>query len=132
MRACVQRVSQAQVVVEAEVCGQIGPGLVVLLGVAVGDTVEDVQSLAAKIVDLRIFDDEEGKPNCSLVNVQGDMLVISQFTLLGDCRKGRRPATLPLRRPSWPSNSTSSSSPRCAGVASKSPRADFADIWTSR
>ena len=92
MRACVQRVNQAQVAVEGEVVGQIGPGLVVLLGVAAGDTDEDVQTLAAKIVDLRIFDDEEGKMNCSLVEVQGAMLVISQFTLLGDCRKGRRPS----------------------------------------
>ncbi len=92
MRACVQRVSQAHVVVEGEVCGRIGLGFVVLLGVAAGDTDEDVQTLADKIVDLRIFDDQEGKLNRSLVDVQGAMLVISQFTLLGDCRKGRRPS----------------------------------------
>jgi D-aminoacyl-tRNA deacylase len=80
------------VVVEGEVCGRIGPGFVVLLGVAAGDTADDVQTLSDKIVDLRIFDDDEGKLNRSLVDVQGAMLVISQFTLLGDCRKGRRPS----------------------------------------
>jgi len=92
MRACVQRVSQASVTVAGEVTGKIGRGLLVLLGVAVGDTDEDAQQLAQKIVELRIFPDEEGKMNRSLIEAAGAMLVVSQFTLLGDCRKGRRPS----------------------------------------
>jgi D-tyrosyl-tRNA(Tyr) deacylase len=92
MRACVQRVSEAAVRVEGEVCGQIGPGLAVLLGVAVGDTSDDARTLAEKIATLRVFDDAEGKMNLALADVGGEMLVVSQFTLLGDCRKGRRPS----------------------------------------
>ena len=92
MRACVQRVSQAQVTVDAELCGEIGRGLVVLLGVAEGDTVEDARQLAAKVSELRIFDDAAGKMNLATRDVGGAMLVVSQFTLLGDCRKGRRPS----------------------------------------
>ncbi len=92
MRACVQRVSQARVTVDAELCGEIGRGLVVLLGVAEGDTAEDARQLAAKVSELRIFDDAAGKMNLAIRDVGGAMLVISQFTLLGDCRKGRRPS----------------------------------------
>ena len=92
MRACVQRVSEARVSVAGEVCGQIGPGLVVLLGVAAGDSQEDAKALAEKVAALRIFDDGEGKMNLALADVVGAMLVVSQFTLLGDCRKGRRPS----------------------------------------
>jgi len=92
MRAVVQRVSQAQVVVEGEVVGRIDRGFVVLLGVAQGDTADDVATMADKLVGLRVFDDAEGKMNLALADVGGAMLVISQFTLLGDCRKGRRPS----------------------------------------
>lgn len=92
MRACVQRVNEAQVVVGDELCGRIGRGLVVLLGVAVGDTTDDARQVAEKLVGLRIFDDADGKMNLSLADVGGAMLVVSQFTLLGDCRKGRRPS----------------------------------------
>jgi D-tyrosyl-tRNA(Tyr) deacylase len=92
MRACVQRVSQAQVVVGDDVCGQIGRGLLVLLGVAVGDTDDDARQMADKLVGLRVFDDADGKMNLSLADVGGAMLIVSQFTLLGDCRKGRRPS----------------------------------------
>jgi D-tyrosyl-tRNA(Tyr) deacylase len=92
MRACVQRVRQAQVTVEGEVVGRIGPGLLVLLGVAEGDEEDDARQLADKIVSLRIFDDDAGKMNRSLADAHGAMLVVSQFTLLGDCRKGRRPS----------------------------------------
>jgi len=92
MKACVQRVGRASVTVAGEVCGRIGTGLLVLLGVAEGDTANDARQLAAKIAGLRIFEDEQQKMNLSLADVGGSMLVVSQFTLLGDCRKGRRPS----------------------------------------
>lgn len=92
MRAVVQRVSRAQVTVEGEVVGRIAQGLVVLLGVAQCDTPDQAQQLAAKVVGLRIFDDPAGKMNLSLADANGSLLVISQFTLLGDCRQGRRPS----------------------------------------
>ena len=92
MRACVQRVIQAQVMVGDEICGRIGRGLLVLLGVAATDTSDDAWQLAKKIAGLRIFDDEQGRMNLAASEVGGAMLVISQFTLLGDCRKGRRPS----------------------------------------
>jgi D-tyrosyl-tRNA(Tyr) deacylase len=91
VRACVQRVSQASVTVDGQIVGQIERGLLVLLGVAGGDTDDDARQLAAKIAGLRIFEDDEGKMNRALAEVGGAILVVSQFTLLGDCRKGRRP-----------------------------------------
>lgn len=99
MRAVVQRVSRASVVVAGEVVGRIETGLLVLLGVAEGDGQEDVIYLAGKIVGLRVFPDDDGKMNRSLLDVGGRMLVVSQFTLLGDCRKGRRPSFLQAARP---------------------------------
>ncbi|MBX3415176.1 MAG: D-tyrosyl-tRNA(Tyr) deacylase [Pirellulales bacterium] len=92
MRACVQRVSQAQVAVEGEVVGRIERGLLVLLGVATDDTATDAEQMAEKIAMLRVFEDAEGKMNLALADVGGAMLVVSQFTLLGDARKGRRPS----------------------------------------
>lgn len=92
MRAVIQRVSQASVTVEGEIVGQIETGLMVLLGVAQGDTEADVRWMAEKLVGLRVFEDNEGKMNLSLLDRGGAMLVVSQFTLLGDCRKGRRPS----------------------------------------
>ncbi len=92
MRACIQRVSQARVVVDGEVTGEVGLGLLVLLGVAQRDTDAELVWLADKIVGLRIFEDDQGKMNRSLAEVGGEMLVVSQFTLYGDCRKGRRPS----------------------------------------
>jgi len=92
MRACVQRVSRASVIVENEVIGQIGAGLLVLLGVATDDTEADADYLAEKIATLRIFEDANGKMNAALADIGGAMLVVSQFTLYGDCRKGRRPS----------------------------------------
>ena len=92
MRAVVQRVSQASVRVDDQICGAIGPGVLVLLGVGKNDSEQDAVLLADKIANLRIFDDEQGLMNRSLLEVQGEMLVVSQFTLFGDCRKGRRPS----------------------------------------
>ena len=92
MKACIQRVRRARVMVGGEVAGQIGTGVVVLLGVAAGDSLSDARTLAAKVASLRIFDDDQGKMNRSLAEVGGAMLVVSQFTLLADCRKGRRPS----------------------------------------
>lgn len=99
MRAVVQRVSRAKVTVAGDVTGEIGLGLMVLLGVADDDGQEDASYLAEKLVGLRIFPDEEGKMNRSLVEVGGAMLVVSQFTLFGDCRKGRRPSFIKAARP---------------------------------
>jgi D-tyrosyl-tRNA(Tyr) deacylase len=99
MRACVQRVSEASVTVAGEVVGRINRGLVVLLGVAADDTSEDARYMAEKIVELRIFPDDAGKMNPSLAECGGAMLVISQFTLFGDCRKGRRPSFIDAAPP---------------------------------
>jgi D-aminoacyl-tRNA deacylase len=92
LRACIQRVSEAQVTVEGDVTGRIERGLVVLLGVGHNDGATEVNWLAEKIIGLRIFEDEAGKMNRSLAEVGGAMLVVSQFTLYGDCRRGRRPS----------------------------------------
>ena len=99
MRAVVQRVSSARVTVDGRVVGKIGPGLLVLLGVADGDTGEDVTWLAAKCVGLRIFRDEADRMNRSVADIGGAVLVVSQFTLLGDCRKGRRPSFVAAAEP---------------------------------
>ncbi len=92
MRVCVQRVTRASVTVEGEVVGEIARGLLVLLGVTIDDTDDDARQLADKICALRIFEDADGKMNQSLEDIGGAMLVVSQFTLYGDCRKGRRPS----------------------------------------
>jgi D-tyrosyl-tRNA(Tyr) deacylase len=92
MRACIQRVSEAHVTVDGAETGRIGRGLVVLLGVGHDDGAGEVAWLAEKIVGLRVFEDDAGKMNRSLADVGGGMLVISQFTLYGDCRRGRRPS----------------------------------------
>ncbi len=92
MRACIQRVSSASVTVDGQIVGQIDRGLLVLLGVAADDSPADVQWLVEKIIGLRIFDDDAGKMNLALGDVGGALLVVSQFTLFGDCRKGRRPS----------------------------------------
>jgi len=91
MRAVIQRVGEASCEVEGKLVGAIKKGVVVFLGVGRGDTVKDAEYLAEKIVNLRIFEDEKGKMNLSLVHIGGEILIIPQFTLYGDCRKGLRP-----------------------------------------
>ncbi len=92
MRAVIQRVSRAQVSVDGKVTGEIGHGLAVLLAIHRDDTIKDAQWMVDKITHLRIFEDQQGLMNLSLVDTQGEVLIISQFTLYGDCRKGRRPS----------------------------------------
>lgn len=92
MKALIQRVARGSVSVSGQTVGNISRGLVVLLGVAIGDTKKDAEYLAQKTAGLRIFPDQEGKFNLSVQDIQGELLIISQFTLLADTRKGRRPA----------------------------------------
>lgn len=99
MRAVVQRVSRAKVTVDGEITGEIGPGVVVLLGVSAKDTESDADYLVEKIANLRIFEDEAGKMNLSLIDSRGAMLVVSQFTLYGDPRRGRRPSFITAAGP---------------------------------
>ena len=99
MRAVVQRVKQSTVKTDNEIVGQIGSGLLVLLGVAKGDTAKDADYLANKIVNLRIFEDQACKMNRSLLETGGELLAVSQFTLLADCRKGRRPSFIEAAEP---------------------------------
>ena len=92
MRAVIQRVTSARVIVEGEIVGEIGSGLVVLLGIAGDDALQDVKYLVEKIVGLRLFDDANGRMNLSVGDVGGALLIVSQFTLYGDVRRGRRPS----------------------------------------
>ena len=104
MKLVIQRVSRVCVSVEGTVVGEIGTGLLVLLGISKSDTEADANYLSDKLIGLRVFPDDEGKMNCSVTQVKGSILVVSQFTLYGDCRKGRRPSfdaaaqALPLPR----------------------------------
>ena len=99
MRAVLQRVTHARVTVDSRTVGSIGPGLVVLLGIAEGDGLEETQRLAAKTAEIRIFADDEGRFNRSLLDAGGEALVVSQFTLLADVRKGRRPSFIAAAAP---------------------------------
>ena len=99
MRAVVQRVKSSSVKIEDEIVAQIGKGLLVLLGVAKGDTVQNADYLANKIINLRIFEDQDAKMNRSLLETAGELLAVSQFTLLADCRKGRRPSFIEAAEP---------------------------------
>ena len=99
MRAVLQRVTRAKVTVAGEIVGQIGPGLLVLVGVEQDDTEQDARALAERTISLRIFEDPDGKMNLSVRDINGSVLVVSQFTLLGDCRKGRRPSFIDAAPP---------------------------------
>lgn len=99
MKVVLQRSKEASVTVGGEVAGQIEKGFVLLVGITHGDTEEDARYLADKIVNLRVFEDESGKMNHSLLDVEGEILSISQFTLYGDCRKGRRPNFMEAAKP---------------------------------
>ena len=99
MRAVVQRVKQSSVKAGNEMVGQIGRGLLVLLGVARDDTADDADYMVNKIINLRIFEDQDGKMNRSLLDTGGELLAVSQFTLLADCRKGRRPSFVDAAEP---------------------------------
>lgn len=99
MRVVVQRSKEANVTVEGKITGQITKGLVLLVGVTHDDTNEDAEFVAEKIINLRIFEDENQKMNLSLIDVGGEILSVSQFTLYGDCRKGRRPNFMDAARP---------------------------------
>ena len=99
MRAVIQRVTQAEVAVDGKIVGSCKNGFLVLLGVAVGDTEQDAEILSKKIVNLRVFQDEAGKMNRSILDIDGEMLVISQFTLMANCRHGNRPDFMASAKP---------------------------------
>ena len=99
MRAVIQRVTEAAVRIDGEVVGRIGQGFLVLIGVEEGDGEADFKYMATKVPNLRIFEDENGKMNLSLLDVQGQILAVSQFTLLGDARSSRRPSFIQAARP---------------------------------
>ena len=99
MKAVVQRVKRSSVTIDGKMVGEIGQGLMVLLGVSEDDTERECDYLADKIAGLRIFEDDAGKMNRSLLDIQGEMLIVSQFTLCADCRKGRRPSFVRAARP---------------------------------
>jgi len=92
MKIVIQRVKEASVTVDAKIVGRIGKGLLVFLAVAKNDTLDDVNYLVKKLIELRVFEDAQGKMNCSIAEADGEFLVVSQFTLLGACEKGRRPS----------------------------------------
>ncbi len=99
MRAVVQRVDSAKVTVDERIISFIGKGILVFLGIEKGDEKKDADYLLEKVMNLRIFEDTEGKMNMSVLDISGEMLVVSQFTLLGDCRKGRRPSFIHAEEP---------------------------------
>ncbi len=132
MKAVIQRVSQASVSVDGKVIGQIGYGYLVLLGVADGDTEKERQLLVRKITEMRICQDENGKTNLSLQDIGGEMLVISQFTLLADCRKGRRPSFIKAGNPDHAKNMYEEFAKDCREIIPKVETGEFgADMKVS-
>ncbi|MDR4889071.1 D-aminoacyl-tRNA deacylase [Fredinandcohnia sp. QZ13] len=101
MKVIVQRARDARVIVQNEEVGSIKNGLMLLVGITHTDTIEDIKYVADKVVNLRIFEDDKGKMNLSLLDVKGDILSVSQFTLYGDCRKGRRPNFMDAAKPEY-------------------------------
>jgi len=99
MRSVVQRVDRTTVSVEGKMISTIGKGILVFLGIEKADSINDANYLSEKIINLRIFEDADGKMNLSLLDIKGEMIVVSQFTLLGDCRKGRRPSFICAEEP---------------------------------
>ncbi len=99
MRAVIQRVKSASVTVDGELVSEIDTGLLIFIGIAHDDTEAEIDYIANKVANLRIFEDADGKMNCSLLDIGGSALVVSQFTLYGDCRKGRRPSFIGAARP---------------------------------
>lgn len=99
MRALIQRVNSCQVDVEDKAYSEIGKGILVLLGIKSGDTAEEINYVVDKIKNLRVFEDENGKMNLSLLDVKGQVMIVSQFTLYGDCKKGRRPSFISAAKP---------------------------------
>ena len=130
MRACIQRVSEADVTVAGEVTGRIGRGMLVLLGVGTADGAAEVEWLAEKLVNLRIFEDGKGKMNRSLVDAGGAMLVVSQFTLFGERGRAAGRASPRRRRRSWPSNCTTSLSRGCSSSGSSWRPVCSGPTWT--
>ena len=130
MRAVVQKTLTSSVTSDGVLTGQAGNGLTVLLGVSVKDTEADVRYLADKIVHLRIFEDDQGKLNHSLLDEGGEMLVISQFTLYGDARHGRRPSYIEGPSPNRPKHYMSSSSPLSAAFGVTVATGHFRPIWS--
>jgi len=104
MKAVIQRVQSAEVLVDGRLTGKIGKGLLVFVGVGKGDGEEDISYMVSKLPDLRIFEDTSGKFNLSLREIKGEMLIVSQFTLYGDCKKGRRPSFTEAEEPSVAKN----------------------------
>ena len=132
MKAVIQRVSQASVSVDGKVVGQIGYGYLVLLGVADGDTEKERRLLVRKITEMRICQDENGKTNLSLQDIGGEMLVISQFTLLADCRKGRRPSFIKAGNPDHAKNMYEEFAKDCREIIPKVETGEFgADMKVS-
>ena len=129
MRAVVSRVSSASVVVGGELVGAIGPGLLVLVGVAVGDSEADADALAAKLTGLRIFDDGHGRMNRSVTDVGGGVLVVSQFTLLAETARGRRPSFTGAADAPWQNHWWHGSSPPSTPPGSPPPPGGSAPGW---
>ena len=125
MRAVVQRVTQASVTVDGELLGRIGKGFLILLGVADGDTRQMAEKMADKICRLRIFEDENGKTNLSLEDVEGELLVVSQFTLYADCRKGNRPSFVKAGAPGMANRLYEYVVEKCKGYVNRVEHGEF-------